>query len=320
MNCNPTSNVTNIKIHNPSSVNGYTASFDTAFACPKSPFCTVTAEDMSSYDLRGIPMISGRDPNDAYGWTYAVDICSSVPFGCSVCGNQSVYCQVSPSLNPFFCVGSINNVTLRALSGSRGVVATVTSPPGVDGRIRSGTVTMNCNPTATNVTNINFHNPNNLDGYSLSFDSAMACAKPPSCTIISTDGYIYNLTGIPTIAGRDPNDTFGWNFRVNLCSPLPMTCDICGIQSAYCQVSPSRTRHYCVGSISSVKLVGFPGGRGVIGYVSSTSPNGDLRSGNVTMLCNPNAIQPNNVQVFNPSTLTDFAISFESALACPLIK
>jgi len=318
MNCNPNAvNPTNIKIHNPADLTGYTASFDTALACSKTLACTVTADDKSFYNVRNIPMVSGRDPNDANDWIYAVDLCSPVPFDCNDCGNQSVYCQVSPSLNAVFCVGSISNVTLHALNGSRGVIAHVGSPPGSDGLVRSGTVTMNCDPTATNITNINFHNPNNLNGYSLSFDSAMACAEPSSCVIMSADGYFYNLTGIPTIAGRDPTDTYGWNFTVNVCSPLPFNCDVCGNQAAYCQVSPSQTIILCAGLIGNVTLKALPQGQGVVAHVTAPIARDNfIRSGTVTMNCNPSSIIPSNIQFHLPTDPSDYSVSFDSALAC----
>jgi len=137
--------------------------------------------------------------------------------------------------------------------------------------------------------------------------------------IRANDGSVYDLTGLPTITGVDPNDNFKWSYSVNLCSPLPIACDVCLMDAGYCQVSPSRQTIFCVGSASQppISFAGLDGGKGVVAtFTSPADKGGTVRKGLVTVNCNSEASQPQNIKIHNPNDPTGYTISFDHALGC----
>jgi len=136
--------------------------------------------------------------------------------------------------------------------------------------------------------------------------------------ILANDGSVYNLTDLGTISGSDSNDTsFRWVYSANLCDPLPMTCDVCGTSSAYCQVSPSGSTSFCVGSRNNITWTGLPHGRGVVATVLSPPDiGGTVRQGTIVVFCDPLAKSPQVVQIYNPSSPTTYHITLNSVWGC----
>jgi len=145
-----------------------------------SAVCTgIKANDGTAYDLTGLPTITGVDPADNFKWTYSTNLCSPLPMACDVCAMDAGYCQVSPSRQTIFCVGSSSAppIAIAGLDGGKGVVATFTSPPDKGGTVRKGTVTVNCDAAAAQPQNIKIHNPDNPTGYYISFDHVLGCGN-----------------------------------------------------------------------------------------------------------------------------------------------
>jgi len=274
--------------------------------------------------LNMIPTISGVDPADNFKWTYSISLCTPLPMACDVCDMDAGYCQVSPSRQTVFCVGlAYPNNRVVGLNSGFGVMATFISPPDKGGTVRGGNVTVNCDPLALTPQNIRIHNPDYPLGYLASWDSAYACSSVTSvgCAVTSADGHSYNqLRSIQTVSGSDPIDTFKWVYTVNICSPLPFHCDVCGTSAGYCEQSPSTQNIYslCVGSsYPDVSITGLVGGAGIMAeFKAPPDENGFVRRGNVTVNCNPNAITPQNVVIRNPTSPTGYFIRFDSAYAC----
>jgi hypothetical protein len=279
----------------------------------------MSADGNTYNQLHLIPTVSGYDPTDPFKWQYTINLCSPIPFPCDVCQNKSGYCQQSPSKQNSFCVGSsFPQDSIMGLNGGMGAMIMYTSPPDRSGTIRTAKVTANCNPNAGPLSNVMIHNPSDPTGYTAQFDSVYACSNA-FCNAFGPDGSYYNqLHLIPTVTGVDPNDNFKWQYSINLCSPLSFNCDVCGNMSAYCQVSPSKQTLFCVGESSPyVTIKGLSGGMGVLAsFISPPDKGGTVRSGNVTVTCNPNAVQPMNLMIHNPSDATGYYASFESAYAC----
>jgi len=284
--------------------------------------CTsVTAPDGTTYDqLNMIPTVTGVDPSDNFKWTYSINLCTPLPQACDVCVMDAGYCQVSPSRQTIFCVGSAYpNDRIVGLNAGKGVLTTFTSPPDKGGTVRIGIVTVNCNPNALTPQNIMIHNPNDPTGYRASWESAYACPSVIGCAATSSDGHSYSqLKSIQTVNGSDPNDSFKWIFTVNICSPLSFPCDVCGSSAGYCQQSPSKQTVFCVGSsYPDVSITGLVGGAGIMAeFKSPPDANGYVRRGNVTVNCSPGAFTPQNVVILTPTNPTGYFIIFDSAFAC----
>jgi len=61
------------------------------------------------------------------------------------------------------------------------------------------------------------------------------------------------------------------------------------------------------------------GGKGVVvNYTSPQGSDGNIRKGVVIVNCNPNAIEPMNIQIYNPPNYTSYSVQFDSAYACPV--
>jgi hypothetical protein len=110
-----------------------------------------------------------------------------------------------------------------------------------------------------------------------------------ACTDIKADdGTLYDLTGIPTVSGKDPQDSYGWQYSANPCTPLTSPCDVCNMDAGYCQVNPSRTSFFCVGAVATVTFSGQAGGTGVIAnFVAPADKTGLVRKGTLTITCDP---------------------------------
>jgi len=94
-----------------------------------------------------------------------------------------------------------------------------------------------------------------------------------------------------------------------------MSCDVCFTDAGYCQVSPSASTKYCVGSASQppITFAGLDGAKGVV--ATFISPDA-VRRGIVTVNCNPAATQPQNIMIHSPNDPTGYTISFDHEFAC----
>jgi len=143
-------------------------------------------------------MVAGSDPQDQNPnkYIYSVDLCSPIPFACDTCTTDSGYCQQSTDKKWTFCVGKYSTASFVGQDGGKGVQIYYTSPPGNDGLVRKGTVTVNCNPNAKTPQNVDIHNPVNVNSYQISFDSAAGCAGGGGLS----GGSIFLIILIPGIA------------------------------------------------------------------------------------------------------------------------
>jgi len=267
-----------------------------------------------------IPTVSGSDPLDHFPWKYTINLCTPLPQTCDVCAMNAGYCQMSPSGTTAFCVGSAYpNDRIVGLNGGQGVMAFFTSPPDRSGNVRSGNVTVYCNPNAITPQNVKIYNPATITSYQASWESAYACPAVTGCAATSVDGHSYSqLKSIQTVSGSDTNDAFRWIYTVNICSPLPFACDLCGSSAGYCQQTPSKQFAFCVGSsYPDVSITGLLGGAGIMAeFKSPPDAGGNVRRGNVTVNCSPGALTPQNVVIRNPTYITGYFITFDSAFAC----
>jgi len=285
--------------------------------------CTsVIAPDGTTYDqLNMIQTVTGADPLDRYQWKYSINLCTPLPQACDVCNMDAGYCQVSPGTSRYvFCVGSgYPNDRIVGLNAGQGVMATFTSPPDNNGDVRTGNVIVHCNRKALTPQNVMIVNPDDPTGYKASWESAYACPSVIGCEVTSADGHSYSqLKSIQTVNGSDPNDSFKWIYTVNICSPLPFPCDVCGLLAGYCQQSQSKQTDFCVGrSFPDVSITGLVDGAGIMAeFKSPPDANGYVRRGYVTVKCSPGAFTPQNVVIINPTYLAGYFITFDSAFAC----
>jgi len=135
--------------------------FSWAILTLSQPPCKFTDKEGHYYDLTPLSKapVSGSDGQD---YTYTVSICSnSLPQPCEItngqptpdnqraCVNQVGYCQtgINSHAGYGFCIGTSDNPTDTAgIPGGKGVTIYYQEPRRVVGR--SGTVTINCNPSS----------------------------------------------------------------------------------------------------------------------------------------------------------------------------
>jgi len=144
--------------------------FTSYAACPKVTPCQATSPDGSSYDLGALVLhepISGQDEWNE--WKYTVSICQNL-LKCTSFDNAG-YCQESTDFPMQFTVGVF--ATIEGLDEGKGVKLTYN---GGDNS-RSGTVTVECNPSGGLVSDVVAISPDTLDGYQLNFKSNAACPK-----------------------------------------------------------------------------------------------------------------------------------------------
>jgi len=96
-----------------------------------------------------------------------------------------------------------------------------------------------------------------------------------------------------------------------------MECDVCGVNSAYCQQYRDKRFTYCVGALPPVSINGGKDGKSLnITLVSPPDRSDLIRQGSLIINCDPNSITPNNIIFYTPPDIKSYRITYNSIADC----
>jgi len=278
--------------------------------------CEPVVSNGYQYDITDVPYVSG--PGNV-GWVYYVSPCTPLFMDCDVCGTNAGYCQQSRDQTITYCVGEMPPKSFSGASDGKSLNISFIAPPMEDGTVREGVLTIKCDPNAHTPQQIEIHDPITFKEYRISYSLKAGCGSPITplnCReAVTTNGYTYDLVRIQTVSGSGKVPEW-YVYYVNPCNPLPMDCDVCGLNAGYCQQLRDKRFTFCVGTLPAKAYNGASDGKSLNITFVSLPENGIVRSGILTINCDPNALTPQNINFHDPITIYDYRISYSLISGC----
>eukprot|EP01124_Arcella_intermedia_P027701 TRINITY_DN5474_c0_g1_i2.p1 TRINITY_DN5474_c0_g1~~TRINITY_DN5474_c0_g1_i2.p1 ORF type:complete len:241 (-),score=19.05 TRINITY_DN5474_c0_g1_i2:13-735(-) len=193
--------------------------------------CIVPGSGNTHYDLSPLEGLRISKADASNEWLYTISVCQNL-VECDTSCPQAGYCQFNQRFqNTIFCIGTYSNA--HEIEG--GVALTYTSIK--DGR--QGTVIINCDPTATEPTNLEAISPSDKMGYKMIFSSKYACPVQtdcvyPDCDSCAADPSCFYCLDSSSCVPRTSSCT-NWVGNPNYCPKCAATtCETCLMKENGC--------------------------------------------------------------------------------------